>query len=1265
MDHDRNLLFGVLALQADLISPGQFVEACSLWAGTKHTPLADLLTRRGWLSTADRRDVERLLDRKLARHNGDARASLADLLGDGLRRSVAAAEDAGLFAPLAAHEAPAYTPQLGPPGPVLVSTVADEPTHRQRYVLTRLHATGGIGQVWVARDPELGREVALKELRPDRAGNQAAAGRFLEEAQITGQLEHPGIVPVYELARRPAEGRPFYTMRLVKGRTLDEATHDYHRRRAAGRAGPLELRELLGAFVAVCNAVAYAHSRGVLHRDLKPQNVVLGDFGEVVVLDWGLAKLVGARDGDTPPLAVEREAARGETVQGQVLGTPAYMAPEQAQGRLDLVGPATDVYGLGAVLYEVLTGGPPFAGPDAADVLERVVREAPEPPRRRVAQTPRALEAVCLKALAKQPGRRYATAGELAQEVRRWLADEAVAAYREPLPARLARWGRRHPAGVAAAAAAVLVCLLLGGGGAFWVQRGRAERERRAGAELAQAIRLRAESLGAGPERRRSLLAEALAAADRADALLSQGGADDELWRRVQGLVQELREAERDRRMLARLQEVRLSATAVRDGHFDQAAADAEYRRAFREYGVDPDEPDVTRQLRGRAIAVELAAALDDWAAAARDGERARLHALARQVDPDEGRDRLRAALAAGDVRALKAMGLSGGLFALPAATAVALAEALRQKGEAGQAEAVLRQAWQRHPEDFWVNERLGWLLLVARRPDEAIRFRTAAVVLKNDSPGARLNLGLALQRKGRLDEALAEYRRAIELKGDYAEAHGNLGLVLAHQGRLDQAIREYRTAIDLRGDYAEAHCDLGLALYNKGQPDDAIAQYRKAIQLNDELPEAHYNLGVALQSKGQLDDAALEYRKTIALKEGYAEAHNNLGSVQQNKGQLDDAIAEYRKAIRSNTALHQAHLNLANALRDKGQLDEAIAEYRKAVELRPAGPDAHDGLADALKDTGRLDEAIAEYRKVIELRKDSSQAYSNFGNLLRRQGRLDEAVAAHRKALAIKPDSAPAHNNLGNALADKGLLDEAGAEYRKAIGLRDHYAEAHCNLAFVLQRQGRFAEALASMRRGHELGSPRPGWRNPSGQWVHEAKRLVELDEMLRTLLRSGARPGGARQQLELADFCSRVRRHVLAARLATDAFAADPRLADDLQARRRYHAACGAALAADGQGEDAAGLNDGDRARLRKQALDWLRADLALAARLAARDRPAHRGLVRQTLHGWQQDGDLAGVRGHALARLAVAECADWVRLWADVDRLLQAAGGPPEGP
>jgi serine/threonine protein kinase/tetratricopeptide (TPR) repeat protein len=458
MDTDRNLLFGVLALHLDLVTGEQFARACMAWSARKHESLGAILVEQGLLTAEERADVERLLERKLQRNGGDVRASLAQAMGVRLVASLADLADDAVQRSLAALPAPG----TARPG---TETIDEVPGPGTRYTRIRIHASGGIGEVWLAQDAQLGRSVALKQLKSERAGEEAAQARLLNEARITGQLEHPGIVPVYEL-QRGEDGQPFYTMRFIKGRTLSEAVKAYHERRRAGKVSSLDLRELLQSFVAVCQIVAYAHSRQVLHRDLKGSNVVLGNYGEVVVLDWGLAKVIGGTTapdaaGSVPPVDLSAGASREGTLQGQVLGTPAYMAPEQAEGRLDQLGPATDVYGLGAILYEILTGAPPFAGPDVREILRKVVSEDPLPPLKAVPGTPQALDAVCRKALAKEPTARYGSSAALARDVELYLADEPTSAYRESWTTRLARWERRHRRLVVSAVAVVLAAAVL------------------------------------------------------------------------------------------------------------------------------------------------------------------------------------------------------------------------------------------------------------------------------------------------------------------------------------------------------------------------------------------------------------------------------------------------------------------------------------------------------------------------------------------------------------------------------------------------------------------------------------------------------------------------------------------------------------------------------------------------------------------------------------------------------------------------------------
>jgi tetratricopeptide (TPR) repeat protein/tRNA A-37 threonylcarbamoyl transferase component Bud32 len=331
------------------------------------------------------------------------------------------------------------------------------------YRPQRHHDQGGLGVVYTAHQEELDRTVALKRIRPDKL-HGVARRRFLREAALTAKLQHPGIVPIYGLGQD--EAGPFYTMPLIQGQTLQEAIDAFHGD-AALRGDPgrrsLKFRSLLQQFITVCNTVAYAHDQGVMHRDLKPSNVMLGSYGETLVLDWGLAKRFDVDDaatesgGDAPSPSPSSEEL---TDTGTVLGTPQYMSPEQAKG--EPAGPAGDIFSLGLVLYAILTGESAFEASRfrGADPLKAVREAAIVPPRRWEARLPRDLEAICLKALAVRAEDRYPTARALADDVMRWLGDEPVSAWREPVSVRARRWARRHRTAMAAAVVALLASLI-------------------------------------------------------------------------------------------------------------------------------------------------------------------------------------------------------------------------------------------------------------------------------------------------------------------------------------------------------------------------------------------------------------------------------------------------------------------------------------------------------------------------------------------------------------------------------------------------------------------------------------------------------------------------------------------------------------------------------------------------------------------------------------------------------------------------------------
>ncbi len=468
MDSDRNFLFGLAAVQSGLIDAGQFVQAGADWLVNRHRPLIDVLVEKGWISGEGRSTLEAQV-RDLERSTLDAGKSTVEpglaAHADGFLQSVNGeghADQPSTFAyPIRGDaDTNGRRGQLDPGD-----------TFGSRYIDATVHATGGIGRVWRVMDTVLGREVALKEVRSDRLHIPTIGRRFLEEARVTSQLEHPNIVPVHDLI--DWSSRPYYTMRFLGDHTLLAAVRDYHRKHASGKPPMSELRSLLEAFVGVCNAIAFAHSKGVIHRDLKGQNVILGEFGEVIVLDWGLAKRLDSSDDPlaepVPGMPTGPDCSICGTLPGQAIGTPNYMPPEQAAGDLDRVNEKSDVFGLGAMLYLILTGRPPYDGGDYLEVIKKAIQANPDPPRAINPSTPPALDAICMKAMQAEPEGRYESARELARDIGHWLADEPVSAYREGVIARTGRWSRRHRTLVASGVMLLAVTTVALAVGAFLV----------------------------------------------------------------------------------------------------------------------------------------------------------------------------------------------------------------------------------------------------------------------------------------------------------------------------------------------------------------------------------------------------------------------------------------------------------------------------------------------------------------------------------------------------------------------------------------------------------------------------------------------------------------------------------------------------------------------------------------------------------------------------------------------------------------------------
>jgi serine/threonine-protein kinase len=1049
------------------------------------------------------------------------------------------------------------------------------PSQVGRYTIEGEIARGGMGVVFRASDPDFGRTLAVKVLLDHRREDEAACRRFLDEARLCGQLQHPGIPPVHEMGTLP-DGRPFFAMKLVKGDTL-AALLD---RRASTSE---DLPRFLAIFEQVCQTVAYAHSRGVLHRDLKPSNVMVGAFGEVQVMDWGLAKLLrepadaaGTDAVEASTLYTTRQpGSPEETAPGSILGTPAFMPPEQARGQTSHLDPRADVFALGGILCVILTGRPPYGG--GGPVLKQAQEGDLTQVRTRLTGSGADEELVrlALACLEFEPAKRPRDAGTVAEAVaahraaveeraRKAELERAAAEARAEEAKAKVRAEQRSRRLTAGLAAVVLLSVLAGGGVWLWLVQERANREweelaRRGDAEQSANLALgKAEQLtGQAGESRPETVADAEQAVllwQQAEGLVEQaegvlasalGGeaARDRLAERRQQVAAGLRQAEavrdqarKEAKLLADLDQARDLEPNAQSFDFDYKSATRAYEEAVAAYGLDvlaPAPEAVAAVIKKQRPAVRLAliVALEDWAFCA--GDRAsHLRRVADLADEDAWRRRYRAAVTRGDVGALKRLATEARGQSLPAVSVELLSVALARRGALAEAADLLREARIRHPSEFWFH------------------FNLASYLSGNPfhpDPGT-------------LDEQLGCCWTAVALRPNSAGAHNSLGNALSAKGRLDEAIAAYRKAVALNPRYALAHMNLGGALSQKGQLDDGIACYRKAIAFAPGLPFVHYNFGNALGTAGRMDEAIAEYRKAIAVAPEFAQAHTNLGLALFNKGQVDEAIAHYRKAIAANPRLFQARYNLGNALMATYQPDEAITEYREALAINPRDPDAHGALGEALL------------------------------------------------------------------------------------------------------RYGRFAEARDATRRALDLLAERDPRRDVATRQLQACEWMLALDEKLPVILKGDARPSDNQERLQFAYLCSSFKEHekryLAAVGFFADAFTAEPRLTTILP--HRYNAACAAALAAAGQGQDASGLGEEARARLRKQSREWLEADLkAWAGKLDGKPAKVVRDGATASLRHWQTDAKLRGVRHPwSLLRLRADERRQWQQLWDDVDDLLKKA-------
>jgi tetratricopeptide (TPR) repeat protein/tRNA A-37 threonylcarbamoyl transferase component Bud32 len=1075
----RDLLFGLIALQVGLIDQAQLVAAFQAWTRDQARPLPDHLAGHAGMDAEGRAALDAMVAVHLKKHAGDTERSLASIpAGRSTRERLAALGDPRLNSTVV-HLA-SCTAELGADLTANYPVGSAAGGDGQRFRVLRPHARGGLGAVFVALDTELKREVALKQIREEYADDAFSRQRFIAEAEITGGLEHPGVVPVYGLGAQ-ADGRPYYAMRFIKGDSLKEAVA-----RFAAMAGSreLELRRLLRRFLDVCNAVDYAHSRGVIHRDIKPANIIVGKHGETLVVDWGLAKTVGHAD----PSAGERTVApsssgSSETLPGSPLGTPAYMSPEQALGDLERVGPRSDVYSLGATLYCLLTGKPPFENEDLGVILRAVEEGKFLRPRQVVPSVEAALEAICLKAMATKPEDRYPTPRAMADDLERWMAGEPVSAWSEPLAQRARRWARRNRTAVATLAASVLVALA-GTAGVLAVQTHANGELKQANVALSAAnerVTKANADLKAANEREKERFDLAMEAiklfhgevgddlvlkADQFKALrdkLLEGAAD--FYGKLEGLLKEQRD--------------RASRGAMGNAYFELGVLTDKIGNRTAALAVHE---------KGLAVRVDLASSAAADVRAQGDVARS-LHAIGTLLEETGNQPAALARfLEARDV--LVGLPLSGPgadrRRALLGTVYLRIGSVHQNTGQAAAAMPAYKQSVE-------ILTRLA-----DDKPDDT-DFRSRLAMAHN-------SIGLLQAQTAEPDEALESYRLAREIQQKLADrdpavtefqiqvasTEQNMGFLQARTGKLTEAMESYGRALlieqkladlnpavtNFRSRLALTHNSIGLLQARTAAPVEAMKSYRRALAIEQKLVDdnsavtnfriqlasTHNNVGALLVQTARPAEAMEEYRRAFAIEQKLADdnrtvtgfqrklalTQTRIGNLQSRRGETAEAMESYRRAL----AIEQKLVDL----------EPTVTEFRHGLAL------AHHRIGNLQSRLGKPAGAMASYRRalaieqkladdnptVTEFRKTMAETHHEIGEVQSKTGKPAEAVESLRRAVLIEQklvdlnptvtqfrrDLALSFNDLGVLQSRTGQTAEALESFRTALDVRQKLAE-------------------------------------------------------------------------------------------------------------------------------------------------------------------------------------------------------------------------------
>jgi tetratricopeptide (TPR) repeat protein/serine/threonine protein kinase len=1012
---------------------------------------------------------------------------------------------------------------------------------------------GGMGIVYEAEQLSLGRRVALKVLPFASTLDPRQLQRFKNESHAAAQLRHPNIVPVYAVGCE--RGVHYYAMQLVDGQTLADlvrALRQQHGEASSDRslskilaATTTDTRAAQTATVAnegVCRgrddfhliaqigiqaaeALEYAHQLGIIHRDIKPGNLLIEMSPptthhsplathqlRVWIADFGLAHC---------------QNQTGPTMTGDLVGTLRYMSPEQALANRDMLDHRTDVYSLGATLYELLTLEPPFPGQDRQELLRRIAADEPRPPRGLDPAIPAELETIVLKALEKNPADRFATAQAMADDLRRYLSDEPIRARRPTMWQRLHKWSRRQKAVVRSAGVALLVCLAMLAGSIGWVVRDRAARED----ALDQAVDRTLDETG--PLLEQEKWAEALAVVERADKLLASANRkdrparllelQDELWmaQRLEDIYQEPKADRRARTILS-------GSAADADGtlppqqdsseeeFFRGRKQDERFAKAFRDFDIDVDalaaEEAVARIGRTR-IRPAFVKALDEWAAmrkrarGGKDQSWTTLVEIARQADPDEWRTPFREALLRQDRPALEKLADAVPIRSVSPATVYLLGHALKDLGSLTRAMAVLREGHRHHPEDFWLNDALGEFSRDAFRPprsDDALRYYTATLVLRPHNVHTRRAVAGLLTDRGAFTEAIAQWSKVVEMDPADGRNWNQRAVVYYRLRQYDRALADANKAVerapndervwfnrgylhDELGHHGEALADFSKAIeLNPGSVfawwwrgkqywrlehyHKAIADFSQAIKLDRSMAPAWNGRGLAYHGLEQYDKAIADLSQALKLNPKSAGYVSNRGASYFRLRQYGRAAEDFTQALKLDPKLVQAWLNRGLTYDSLGQHDKALDDLNQAIKLDPKNIIALNNRGMAYFRLRQYEKALTDWNEVLKIDPKRLDALKFRGATYLQLRQYEKGLADWNEILKREPKNIGALNKRGFAFLHLRRYHKALNDWNEVLKLDPKNVEAWLNRGSTYNMLRQYDSALVDLNEAVKL---------------------------------------------------------------------------------------------------------------------------------------------------------------------------------------------------